>query len=1087
MLKHLMGVLCLLAVLLVNHLPALAQSQSASADLTGAVSDPSKSWVRGAKITAVNVVTGLKRTVLTDASGAFRIQLLPPGEYELKIEAEGFVPQIKKGILLTVGQTAVFNFEVALGLTSSVELVEIETPILEPERTHLATTITQKAINNLPINGRNFLDFVMLTPGVAEENPAFRAGLLPQLPTSGLSFAGQNGRANSVQIDGVDNNDVASNGVRPTITQETVQEFQINSHGYNAEFGRASGGVINIVSKTGSNRFRGNVYNYLRNERLDARNNFATSQQQDPPFKRNQPGFTLGGPISKDRTFFFTSYEGLFRRESAFTTILADPSILQPTAGQQNLIQALSRSGSSAYAAQGGQLQALLTTGPNSPFPSPTQTFPINRTTYNFLTGSTGSFPVSETSSTGSLRVDHALSERDYLFFRYGVTNDSQHNIGVGGQFAPSAGFDLAVHDHTLSGGETHLFRNGVSNEFRLQLVRNVFNANTVDPFGPRYVISGIGFFGREFTLPSERTQRRIQFVDNFSLTHGRHNFKFGGEFNRTAVDNYNAYGSGGILFFSQSQIPLSVVLGDAASTQLVSALNTPVANGGLGRPDLVPVVTTQPLSTVQQLNFGFPRAITQGFGNPNSQVSGNLIGLYWQDSVRVNQHWYFNFGLRYDYQMQPPGTPRDNNNFGPRVGFSFDPFKDGRTLVRGGGGVYFQSLYGAAALISSLSGNGNALRVTADPRQTPISPNSTCAAALAMGVPPAVCFYRQLVSSGILTFPSSGSIPESAYMTLLGLSSSTSTNRLLQRLAGNAVNPYSVQGSLGIEHQLQRDWTVSLNYRLTRGAKLIRNRQVNALPDPTVLDALGRPSLVGRANPTVLADFVLETAGNSIYHGLSFSMNKRFSRYYQLIGSYTYGKTIDDATDLNIDQAPQDGTNTRAERGLSTFDVRQRLSVAAIFDSPFRGGAGRPWHQSVLSNFYVSPILTLRNGFPFNITTGLDINMDSNGNDRPLAVGRNTGVGPGYFNMDWRLGRRFRFGDDDPRSFEFILDAFNLLNRTNYKAVNGNTNGVLYLNQLGARDVRVRGSEETPANRFGGFTSAFDPRIVQLALKLSF
>ena len=191
----------------------------------------------------------------------------------------------------------------------------------------------------------------------------------------------------------MDNNDEADNGVRPTLSQEAIQEFQINRSTYNAEFGRVGGGVINIVSKSGTNQFHGNVYDYFRHERLDARNAFATGLAEHPPFKRNQPGFTLGGPIAKSKTFFFAAYEGLFRRESAFTSILKDPSLLQPTAGQQDVINTLLRSGSPFLAIEGQTLASYLTISPDSPYPAEVQPFPMNRATYNMLAKATGSFP----------------------------------------------------------------------------------------------------------------------------------------------------------------------------------------------------------------------------------------------------------------------------------------------------------------------------------------------------------------------------------------------------------------------------------------------------------------------------------------------------------------------------------------------------------------------------------------------------------------------------------------------------------------------------------------------------------------------
>jgi Carboxypeptidase regulatory-like domain len=460
MFKNSMRVFSLLGFMVLTALPAMGQARSSSADLTGVVLGSSNAPVSGAAITATNLATGLSRSAKTDATGSYRIALLPPGQYEIRVEMQGFNRQIKKGIILTVGQIAVINFEVSRGAGDEDQVIETNAPVVETERTHQAQTITQRPINRLPINGRNFLDFTRLTPGVVEEPPSVTNIQIAALTTSGLSFAGQNGRANSVQIDGVDNNDIGSNGVRPTISQEAVSEFQINRTGYNVEFGRATGGVINIVSKSGANEFHGSVYNYFRNEKLDARNSFATGAQSDPPFKRNQPGFTFGGPLKKDKTFFFTAYEGLFRRESAFSTIYLDRSIMNPTAGQTDLINTLINSGIPTFVDQGQRLKGLLTSRSSSIYPlvtTPGTSLPLNRKTFNMFDRATGNFPVTQSSSTGSVRVDHAFSEQDYLFFRYSLTNDSRHNIGIGGQFAPSAGFDIGSRDNTFILGETTL------------------------------------------------------------------------------------------------------------------------------------------------------------------------------------------------------------------------------------------------------------------------------------------------------------------------------------------------------------------------------------------------------------------------------------------------------------------------------------------------------------------------------------------------------------------------------------------------------------------------------------------------------
>ncbi len=1075
MLRQTAKVFCFVIALGLAASPAFAQARSSSADITGVVRDPGKSVVRGATVKATNMATGLTRIAISDTNGVYRIPLLPPGVYEVKIEVNGFTTQIKKEITLTVGQVLTLNFDLAVGGPKIV--IETTNPLIETERTHQSSTITQRPINSLPINGRNFLDFARLTPGVVEESPAIVGSQLAPLTTSGLSFAGQNGRANSVQIDGVDNNDTSSNGVRPTISQEAVDEFQINRNGYNAEFGRASGGVINIVSKSGANQFHGNLYNYFRNERLDARSPFAGTTSQDPPFRRNQPGFTFGGPIIKDRVFFFTAYEGLIRRETCFTSILSDPTILQPTAGQQDLISTLIGSGSPALAAQGRQLQALLTTAPDSPSP-------LNRNTFNLLASSNGGPPLIQNSSTGSVRVDYGLSEQDFIFLRGSVTNDSQHNVGVGGQFAPSSGFDIGSRDNTIVLGETHVFRSGASNEFRFQLVRNTYNVNTVDPFGPRIRLAGIGVFGREFASPSERAQRRFQFINNFSLPAGMHNLKFGADFSRYTIDTTSAVFLGGFIDFAQLPIPLGQVLGAGAASQLVTDLTR------LGRSDLVPVVTDQPLTVVQQASLGFARSINQGFGSPNAQLDGGNLGLYLQDGFKARPNLYLSIGLRYDYDLLPSGAPRDNNNFGPRFSFAYDPFSNGRTVIRGGGGVYYQTVFTGLAFIPTVLQGGaiSNLFVSADQVLTPISPNSPCGQALAKGLAPSFCFYQQLAAQGLLTFPSTRTIPESAYSNLLGLTRATSSNRLLVRLAPDAVNGYGAQASLGIDRQLGRDFNVSINYLFNRGLKLIRPRQANARPDATMTDVFGRPALTGRADPTRLADYVFETTGNSVYHGMSVSVNKRFSKNYQVIGSYTYSKSISENDDVAFELGPQDPTNIRADRALSSFDLRHRLSIATIFESPYRGGKGSAWYKRTLADFYMSPIFTASSGFPFNIQTGFDVNLDTNNNDRPFAVGRNTGIGPWSVTTDLRLGRRIRFRSDKPLSLELMLDAFNLFNRTNFKEVNNITNSALRLDQLGEDGgVRLRGELENKPNEFCGFTSAFAPRTIQIGAKISF
>ena len=252
----------------------------------------------------------------------------------------GFATMTRMPITVTVGQTVVLDAQLQPATLQQEVIVQEGLPALEKEKTQQSDTITEERIENLPINERNFLNFSLLTPGVTDAN-GLVTFTLPQTTASGLSFLGQGGRFNSVTIDGVDNNDNAVGAVRSTMSQEAVREFQINRSNYSAEFGRASGGLINIVSKSGTNEWHGNIFAFMREQAIDARNPFAfgaNGAKIDPPYSRQQAGFTLGGPLKKDRSFFFLSYEGLRQRESSFVTFLENNNVLQPTSSQKALI-----------------------------------------------------------------------------------------------------------------------------------------------------------------------------------------------------------------------------------------------------------------------------------------------------------------------------------------------------------------------------------------------------------------------------------------------------------------------------------------------------------------------------------------------------------------------------------------------------------------------------------------------------------------------------------------------------------------------------------------------------------------------------
>ena len=365
---------------------------------------------------------------------------------------------------------------------------------------------------------------------------------LPQTASSGLSFLGQGGRSNNVSIDGVDNNDNAVAGVRSTMSQEAVQEFQINRSNFSAEFGRASGGLINIVSKSGTNDYHGNAFAFFRDQSLDARNPFAFGSlgaDIDPPYSRQQAGFTLGGPLKKDRTFFFLSYETLRQRQSQFVSFLETDRFFQPTASQQALINFLNASPLPQLRLVGATLNAGLTTTE--------QTYPD---TVRLLRNNSGVFPFRNTDNTASLRLDHTLNARNQMFGRITFTDIDTVGGSFGGLKGPSRGTNNQIQDYAGVFGDTQFLNPRLVNEFRFQYANRYYGAWSQDPYGPEININGIASLGRDFFLPSTRTERRFQWVDNLTWVRGKHEFKFGGDFNYIPFDTVTEVFLGGRFIF---------------------------------------------------------------------------------------------------------------------------------------------------------------------------------------------------------------------------------------------------------------------------------------------------------------------------------------------------------------------------------------------------------------------------------------------------------------------------------------------------------------------------------------------------------
>src|SRR5579885_1986488 len=652
--------------------PLFAQAQASSGDLRGTVTDPGGAAISQAKVRASDPAHGVQRSTTTDAAGEYRIPLLPPGTYQVRVEAAGFTSKVLDGVVIRVGDTVALRTQLEIGAVSSQVTVTAETPVIETERTQQATTIDSHRIENLPINRRNYLDFALLSPGVSETNDIVDGNdfRVAQTPQSGLSFGGGNGRSNGFYIDGVENY-ANSGGVRMSVSQDAVQEFQINRNSFSVEYGWSSGGTVNIVTRSGSNQFHGNFFGFLRDTALQARNYFDPGKAA---YTRVQAGATLGGPIQHDKTFFFLGFERLDRHETDYVTILQNPGILNVlTPSQQQLFQYFASSGNlllGLVAQQGGQLLV----------PS------ANPDVAKLFSANSGVFPFSEKTPNYSVRLDHTISEHQNLFFRGNLTKLFQQNAQLGALIAYNRGRSFDGFDGTVAAGQTF-----VPTPKWVWDTRVMFNFNRqyvipVDPNGPEIDVEGFGNFGRDIFLPSATYERHYQVLQNISYHRGAHTIKFGWDVNpvRDRVIS-DTFFSGRFEF--GAAIPLSTLFSVALNSpnfpSQVSALLT--ANG---RPDLISNLNA-PISALQAYALGLPEFYQQGFGNPNWLGWSKRYGMYVQDSWNVRPDLTLNFGARYDLEVNPSVLGTDPLTFAPRFAFAWSPGAK-RTVVRGAYGIYF-------------------------------------------------------------------------------------------------------------------------------------------------------------------------------------------------------------------------------------------------------------------------------------------------------------------------------------------------------------------------------------------------------------
>ena len=655
--------MAIVACVVVSAAAPHAQTRATTGDLRVIATDESALPLPGVGITLVHAETGLERTATTGQDGRATAAALAVGRYTMRAELDAFKPFTMDDITIELGATV--EVRVSLLLASRAETIDVVAPqpLVDIQRTVVSTVISERQIAELPIDRRNHISFAVLAAGVTTDRT------LNQGPaeTSGLSFAGQSARANNITVDGLDNNDDATGGVRAVFSQDAVREFQVVVHSYSAEFGKAAGGVVNIVTRSGSNRIAADAFGFYRDRALNSRGHFdnfdpsgAAVTLPKAPFRQQQFGSTLGGPLKRSRTFAFGSFERLSIRDSAAVTIDDRTAVSHPI-----------------LAVMLGTAPDILRAGG----------FPVE----------IGNVPFDVRTTTGLLKIDHVLTSGHNLALRFNIADGTNGNSQpFGGIVARSRGGVLENRDYAFAGAVTSVRRRLV-NEMRFQIARRDQEVRSLDPAcggpcigpdlgGPALEIVGVARVGRHNFTPQRRNNLRYQVLDTFSLERGRHLLKAGVDVN--FVDNRDVtlpLNFGGQFFFVEIAPATAVALG------------------------LPPVQ----ISPIQAFALGLPLAYVQGYGDPLGTNRFADTALFVQDEWRPTDTLTLRLGLRYQKQFWDEHIGSGNLDIGPRVAMSWDPVGNGRTSIAAAYGLFFDGQFNGPISAARIA-NGESLRVVA-------------------------------------------------------------------------------------------------------------------------------------------------------------------------------------------------------------------------------------------------------------------------------------------------------------------------------------------------------------------------------------
>lgn len=1088
---------CLLAFLFFGATLLFAQQGS----LGGIITDPSGAFVASARINVTSVTTGLSQTVISEASGYYILPSIAPGDYTLKVEASGFAT-FSQQFTLHANQAVTSNVQLKLGAASEKVTVQAAPPQVNTTNATLSEVVDQQRIVNLPLNGRNAATLTLLAPGTTGGPPTNDVDQGQSKTFPGAQTISTNGsRQNEVsyQLDGGNNVDQYTNVNLPFPFPDALEEFSLQTSNYSAEYGQNAGGVVNVVTKSGSNQVHGDAFWFVRNAVFDARNYFAS---QVDPLKRNQFGGVIGGPVvipnvynGHDRTFFFFGYQGTIIRDEQ-----GGQSAFVPTQANLNGDFSAYLNANDPNNALG---QAVILTDPTTGQPFPGNKIPTTRFdaaalgVERFLPQSTGnglvfySQPIHQNFNELVARIDHSLSARDQLTIRY----DYNH-------FAAAAVYDSAdilsykngVHFpvHNVLSHETHTFHPNLLNDARFSYVREApqrgpaSNAPSVIDFGVQNIwqpavkcVNGIaadGFFSFGDNPPAHFVRNNFSFSDDVHWVWGKHSFAFGGYVERSRVDVSNLYLQPATFEFSGNATGLSIadfLLGSIWSFQQGYG---EFANN---RDTFVSVYTQDNIKLTPRLTVNLGLRYEPYF--PWHEIRGRIeqfnMNAYQQGiTSKVFPNAPPGLFFRGDPGFPENGTTGDYRNFAPRVGFAYDLKGDGKTSLRAGAGIFYDSRTAGISNteMSDVSPFSPQLRLTA-----PAGPFSNPL----LGVPN--------------PFPAPWPPPANSIFP-------TPVFALTYDPTRGFITPRMYNWNMSIERQLKADWVSRISYVGSHGSRLRLGIDLN----PSLYDnGSALPPDQRRLFPGYTDIFESTQTSNSSYNSLQLALEKRFTHGVTLQANYTWSRSIDD---LQYQGALADfGSDIPTvlpwyfpdfhslDTGPSDFNHNQRFVLSYVWNLPGLHSASRPL-RVLLGNWQVSGILTAQSGDALTVLAGQDQSGTASDQDHGQLVGAPYGSGacsgggsclnwlnpnsfqlpaPGAFgntrkggfigpgSLGWDAGLMKEFPMGERTKWQFRAEFFNVLNHTIFNDPNNIVSG----------------------GGFGGIFGAADPRIGQLALKLSF